>query len=185
MKRKIISLWLLCVSFHIYCQDSVKIDSVFKSFFTYLDTDDNKIISRSNDDSICIYYEKLQVIYDFLENITGIYMKRELRNNVIYISCNDSIIKQWEKWYSINQSKLVWIDDGIKIIKPDSKWFKCVDYVNYYPNNIRYNCKRKEIPISDRPQYIKDTNKKSRNDLKPILSPVERRIESKQLGDSL
>jgi hypothetical protein len=156
MKKNIIFAILISFSFHVYCQDSAKIDSVFNLFFVCLETDDNKIITQDNDDSLCVYYEKLQVVYDFCENITGIYMKRELKNNVMYISYSDSIKKQWEAWYKINQAKLAWVEDHKRINKIDYEWFRCIDYKGYYPNQIRFADKITEIPKSTVPTYITD-----------------------------
>lgn len=174
MKKYLI---LVCLYFSINanCQTicPVKIDSVFSECFNFLKKGSD-LSYVTNEDSICFFYEKRQIALDFLENITGIFSPRILDNNNIVVIESDSILNKWIEWYHQNKYNLVWIDDRIRISNPDSKWFKCANYEDYYPNNIRFNCKRNEIPKSVPPQYIQDMIEKSHRHLNPIPAKIKK-----------
>lgn len=170
MKKFVILIYLAGFSFCIYCQSNNEVDSVFKSFFKYLEINDSLLIERGNDDSLCIYFEKLQIVYAFFENISGIYMERELKNNVIYINYEDSVKNKWEEWYNINQTKLVWVEDGKSINNEEGEWFKCLDYEKFYPSQIRFSDNINEIPKSTPPPYIKELED-NKHYLQPLYEP--------------
>jgi hypothetical protein len=187
--KKYLIIILLFDFYYSYCQDDnksqCKIDSVFKTFFNYLKTDDSVFLSKnSNADSLCLNFEKRKISIDFFENITGIYLERKagIGNEGICVVESYAILKNWEDWYDINKKNLVWINDGNKVQNLESEHFKWIDYLEFYPNYIRFIWKKGEIPRSTPPEYIKDLIKKMHPNASPLPAKVKlNSSESSQL----
>ena len=167
-----------------YAQDfekiDSKVDSVFTLYFDFLNHADSSIIDSSNFDLASKNFKKQLVILDFFENISGIFLKREYRQEHEYVnsgksfycySTNNGFTKicvvftlsdyeKWKQWYNDNKIKLCWVVDNgiISTVSPIN--FSFIDYKAFYPNFIRFKERVDWIPISQKPDYIMELKRK-------------------------
>jgi hypothetical protein len=180
----ILILIKLCLVQHSYAQDlekiDFKVDSVFTLYYDFLKSSNSCAIDSTNFELVAKNLEKQQVIFDFFENISGLYLKREYRKEHEYTkdgissycySTNNGFTKicvvyttsdfeKWDQWYKTNKSKLCWAIDNRFISPARSMNFSYIDYKSFYPNFIRFKDRLDWIPISNKPGYVIDLEKK-------------------------
>lgn len=136
-----------------------KVDSVFKNYLCFLDTV-NLSENVTNEELNC-NWEKRDIIIVFLENITGIYLKREpgISGHGICKVEETGDLKKWEDWFLANKNDLVWVDDTNKIDITDASFYTCIKPYEFYPFKIRFRTEPTKIPnsfISTKPENSKD-----------------------------
>lgn len=175
---------LACVilKINVFAQDvsliDSKVDSVFNSYFAFLskdiseiDTVDYELIGKELETAI--------LIYDFFENISGIYLQRQVFGEHEYpesshgsycYSTNfgftkvcaiytEEDYKSWKKWYYDNKTHLTWINDDQKISSESVRDFYYFDYRIKYPSSIRFKDEIDIIPIADKPKQLIELEK--------------------------
>jgi len=186
MKYKLAILTILIIGLiqNSYAQDfekiDAKVDSLFALYFDFLNSSDSSLIDSTNFDLVSKNVEKQQVIFDFLENISGLYLKREYRKEHEYTkdavssycySTNNGFTKicvvytvndfeKWKQWYNDNKKKLCWVFDNRIISMARPMNFSYIDYRAFYPNFIRFKERIDWIPVSQKPNYIKELERK-------------------------
>ena len=143
----VISVLFVLVTFPSCSQG--KIDSVFKSSFDVLYNEDSSIYD-SQGDTLCIYFEKRFMRLDFFENVTGIFLERKIGVGANGMARVESIevFKKWELWYEQEKSTLMWVDDTMDLQLPDDFASSCFNYVDNYPNQIRFKDDPDKIPYN-------------------------------------
>lgn len=143
----VISMLFVLVTFT-SCGQS-KIDTVFKTSFEVL-YNENSSIYDTQGDTLCIYFEKRFMILDFFENVTGIFLERKIgvgANGMARVESTE-VFKKWELWYEQEKRTLAWVDDTMEIQLPDVFVSSCYNYVDNYPNQIRFKDELDKIPYN-------------------------------------
>lgn len=126
-----------------------KIEKVFNNNFEVLYNEDPNIYN-AQEDTLCAYFEKRFMVLDFFENVTGILLERKTGVGANGMARIESIevFKKWESWYKREKGTLVWVDDTTKIQLPNAFVSSCFNYVDSYPNQVRFKDELGKVPYN-------------------------------------
>ena len=153
-------------------KSDVKVDSVMTNYLNYLKSPFSNSYDSTDLDSEFEDFEKRILFCDFFENISGLYLKRELKGE--YGICDSCVFcwsthgvnkiceiftvsdyEKWENWYKHNRSKLIWVDDNKVFRYEKRRGYLEVNYDSIYPSSLRFKDNPNQIPISEKPGIIR------------------------------